>query len=83
MHVFRIRYARGVCEGDAVFVGGAADDPVFAVMLDALEAPAGIPVVDYARPLSSEQVENARSALDAIEPAHAGAAARLHMLFAG
>lgn len=65
------------------FVGGEADDPAFAVMAQALDAPAGDPVNDYARPLSAEQVGDFNAQLDAVEPAHASAAARLHTLFAG
>jgi hypothetical protein len=76
-------YSRVMTEDDLAFVGGEADDPAFAVMADALEAPAGEPVETYARPLSAEQVGEFQDQLDAVEPAHASAAARLHTLFAG
>jgi hypothetical protein len=70
-------------EDDIAFVGGESDDPAFAVMADALDAPAGDPVDAYARPLSAEQVGDFHAQLDAVEPAHSSAAARLHTLFAG
>ena len=72
-----------VSEEDTAFVGGDASDPAFAVMADALTAPRGEPVLEYAKPLSDEELEIFHDRLDAIEPAHARAAARLHTLFAG
>jgi hypothetical protein len=76
-------YSRLVSDGDGAFVGGPGSDPAFAVMADAVEAPAGDPVKVYARPLTAEQVGDFHDRLDAVEPAHASAAARLHTLFAG
>lgn len=38
---------------------------------------------EYVSPLSNEQEQAYRDELDALEPAHAAAAARLHTLFAG
>ena len=76
-------YASPVPDEDVVFVGGHADDPAFAVMLDAVEVSAGEIVQTYARPLTHEQIDHVHSQLDAVEPAHASAAARLHTLFAG
>jgi hypothetical protein len=76
-------YSRVVREEDVAFVGGPATDPAFAVMADAVEAPAGEPVEVYARPLTAEQVGEFHDRLDAVEPAHARASARLHTLIAG
>ena len=76
-------YSRVVAENDVAFVGGTASDPAFAVMANAVEAPTGDLVEVYARPLTAEQVGDFHDRLDALEPAHASAAARLHTLFAG
>jgi hypothetical protein len=70
-------YSRSVSEDDIVFVGGDSDDPAFAVLSPALEMPRSSPVHEYARPLSAEQVDDYHAKLDAVEPAHASAAARL------
>ena len=76
-------YSRTVSDDDVAFVGGGATDPAFEAMLDAVTAPIGDPVKNYARPLTSEQVDDFHGKLDAVEPAAASAAARLHMFFAG
>jgi len=65
------------------FVGGSASDPAFAVMLSAVEVSLGEPVKEYALPLTTEQDQEFHDRLDAVEPAHANASARLHTLFAG
>ena len=83
MYVPFMMYCRAVSRDDVVFVGGDSADPAFAVMLPVVEAPIGEPVQEYARPLSDEQVGQFHAELDAVEPAHADAAARLHTLFAG
>jgi hypothetical protein len=83
VHVLTMIYSRVVPDDDVAFVGGDASDPAFAVMLSAVEAPTGEPVTTYARPLTEEQVDEFHEQLDAVEPAHASAAARLHTLFAG
>jgi hypothetical protein len=81
--VLTMIYSRIVSDDDVAFVGGEASDPAFAVMLSAVEAPVGVPVESYARPLSAEQDVEFHTQLDAVEPAHASASARLHTLFAG
>jgi hypothetical protein len=83
MHVVSVVYSRIVPDDDVAFVGGRASDPAFAVMASAVEVPPGDPVETYARPLSEEQVGEFHDTLDAVEPAHASATARLHTLFAG
>lgn len=83
LHVQSVIYSRLVSDGDVAYVGGTGSDPVFAVMADAVEAPSGDPVEVYARPLTAEQVGEFHARLDAVEPAHSSAAARLHTLFAG
>lgn len=83
VHVLTVIYSRIVSDDDVAFVGGSASDPAFAVMLHAVEVPTGDLVHTYARPLSEQQVGEFHERLDAVEPAHASAAARLHTLFAG
>lgn len=83
LHVRGVIYSRLVQSDHGPFVGGAAGDPVFEVMAEAVAAPTGEPIQGYARPLTDEQTGEFYSRLDAIEPAHASAAARLHTLFAG
>lgn len=83
LHVQFVIYSRVMPEDDIAFIGGPSNDPAFAVMAGALEAPTGDPVEAYARPLTAEQIGEFHDQLDAVEPAHASAAARLHTLFAG
>ena len=48
-----------------------------------LATPLGEPVESYAEPLPEEQVREIEDKLDALEPAHTAAAAKLRELFAG
>jgi len=52
-------------------------------LADRLVPQVGEPVEEYAEPLTNEEEQAYRDELDALEPAHAAAAARLHTLFAG
>jgi hypothetical protein len=81
--VHALLYYRRVENEDVAFVGGKPDDPAFSALLDAMSAPVGMPIESYARPLSSEQQDDYLERLDAVEPAHANAAALLPTLFAG
>ena len=48
-----------------------------------LEPDFGEPIEHYEAPLTEDEEMAFDAALDAVEPAHAAAAARLHSLFAG